>query len=261
MNISRTSNRIPVQAVRAKSASAVSRNSFGNVLKKSSAKDTFSASSVSNTADTGVSLGVADTQAKLDKISAAIKETDYSGMSKTDIFADIEGKYANAFDDFYATFAVWTCEEYNMIHCQFCDDVDNNVGSYWKNSDTLEARGYTGMSYDEVEAAIKEKYIGKTSFMDQLNLFGELFSSGVLSNKFGWDMATDMVSNLNLSLDMRGFYENEPLTKSEWLRRVEETGVSSPFTLLINNPYLSMYKEMYQSMVDDILFGVADKSE
>lgn len=244
MNIGRTTNRVPVQTVRPRTANTVSQNSFGDVLKKSSAKDTFSASSVSNTSVKVGSLGVADTQAKLDRISAEIKNTDYTGMSKTDIFADIEGKYANAFDDFYATFAVWTCEEYNMIHCQFCDDVDDNVGSYWKNSDTLEARGYTGMSYDEVEIAIKEKYSGKTSFMDQLNLFGELFSSGVLSNKFGWDNATDMVSKLNLSLECGG---NGTITKNEWLSRIEQTGASSPFSLLLNNPYFANDKELFKS--------------
>lgn len=258
MNISRTSSRVPVQSVRTRTANTVSQNSFSDVLKQSSAKDTFSVSSV-NAAVKGGSLGVADTQAKLDKISAAIKDTDYSGMSKTEIFADIESKYANTFDDFYATFAVWTCEEYNMIHCQFCDDVDNNVGTNWKNSDTLEARGYSGMSYDEVEIAIKEKYSGKTSFKDQLNLFGELFSSGVLSNKFGWDNATDMVSKLNLSLECGG---NGTISKSEWLSRIEQTGASSPFSLLLNNPYLSLAdKELFKLMADDILFGVADKAE
>lgn len=114
------------------------------------------------------------------------------------------------------------------------------------------------MSYDEVEAAIKEKYIGKTSFMDQLNLFGELFSSGVLSNKFGWENATDMVSKLNISLECGG---NGTITKAEWLSRIEQTGVSSPFSLLLNNPYFANDKELFKSIVDDILFGVADKAE
>lgn len=258
MNIGRTSSRVPVQTAYKKSSNAIKQDSFGDVLKKSSAKDTFSASAVSNASVRGGSLGIADTQAKLDSISAEIEKTDYSGMSKTEIYADIESKYANTFDDFYATFAVWTCEEYNMIHNQFCDDVDNNAGSYWKNSDTLEARGYSGMSYDEAEIAIKEKYIGKTSFMDQLNLFGELFSSGVLSNKFGWDKATDMVSKLNLSLDFGG---NGTISKSDWLSRVEQTGASSPFSLLLNNPYFANDRELFKTIVDDILFGVADKEE
>ncbi len=53
MNIGRTTNRIPVKTVRTRTANTVSQNSFGDVLKKSSANDTFSASSVSNTARVG----------------------------------------------------------------------------------------------------------------------------------------------------------------------------------------------------------------
>lgn len=258
MYINRTTNRVPIRTVPAKASNSVKQDGFGDVL-KSSAKDTFKASSVSNMTDMGGLLGIANTQAKLDKISSAIKDTDYSGMTKTEIYADIEGKYTNAFDDFYATFAVWSCEEYNMLHCHFCDDVENNVGLYWENNDTLKARGYIGMSYDEVEATIKEKYLGKTSFIDQLNLFGELFSSGVLSNKFGWDNATDMVSKLNSTLE---FGSNGNITKSEWFSMIEQTKTSSPFSLLLNNPYLSLAdKELFKLMVDDILSGNEDKKQ
>ena len=119
MNISKTSNRVPVQSVRTRTANTVSQNRFGDVLKQSSAKDTFSASSVSNKSVGGGSLSTAYTQAKLDKILDEIKNTDYSDMSKTEIRADIEGKYANAFEDFYATFAIQTCTDYIMIHDHF----------------------------------------------------------------------------------------------------------------------------------------------
>ena len=260
MNISRTSNRVPVQTAYTKSSNAIKQDSFGDVLKKSSAKDTFSSSAVSNTSVKVGSLGVAYTQEKLDNISAEIEKTDYSGMSKAEIYADIEKRYENAFDDFYTTRAVSSCQEHNLINNQFGTDIRNHIGVL--TTDIVhEARGYSGMSYEEIETSIKEKYAGKTGFVDQLNLFGELYTSGVLSNKYGRENACNLASQLHASLDFRGF-ENEPLTKDEWLRRVDETGASSPFSLLLNAPYLSLAeKELFKSMVDDILFGVADKAE
>ena len=258
MNISRTTSRVPVQTTYTKSSNAIKQDSFGDVLKKSSAKDTFSVSSVSNKSVNGNSLSAAYTQEKLDKILDEIKNTDYSDMSKTEIRADIEGKYANAFEDFYATFAIHTCTDYIMIHDHFFNSLYDITGRNWTFDDINEARGYSGMNYDEIESAIREKYSDKTSFIDQLNFFGELFSSGILDNKFGWYMTTNLVSNLNFSLECGG---DIAIDKNEWLSRIEQTGASSPFSLLLNNPYLSNYKEMFQSMVDYILFGVTDKAE
>lgn len=249
MYINRTTNRVPIRTVPAKASNSVKQDGFGDVL-KSSAKDTFKASSVSNMTDMGGLLGIANTQAKLDKISSAIKDTDYSGMTKTEIYADIEGKYADAFDDFYATLAISTCKEHEMIHNQFINNVHDYVG--YLNGTVREARGYSGMTFDEIETSIKEKYAGKTNFISQLNLFDELFSSGVLSNKYGNTEACSMTSRLSISLECGG---NGTISKSDWLSRIEQTGASSPFSLLINNPYLSMYKEMYKAIVDDILFG------
>lgn len=77
MYINRTTNRVPIRTVPAKASNSVKQDGFGDVL-KSSAKDTFKASSVSNMTDMGGLLGIVNTQAKLDKISYAIKDTDYS---------------------------------------------------------------------------------------------------------------------------------------------------------------------------------------
>ena len=259
MNISKTSNRVPVQSVRTRTANTVSQNSFGDVLKQSSAKDTFRASSFPITADMGSSLGVADTQAKLDKISAAIKDTDYSDMTKAEIYAEIEKRYEDAFDDFHASRAILACTDHIMVNEQFYRDIDNYVGKIRPSNIVNEARGYTDMSYDEIEAAIREKYAGKTAFIDQLNLFGEMFSSGVLHNKYGSNKAVNMAMDLCLCVECGG---NKTISKSEWLSRIEQTGTSSPFSLLLNSPYFSLAeKELFKSMVDDILFGVADKAE
>lgn len=261
MNIGRTTNRVPVQSVRTRTANTVSQNSFGDVLKKSAAKDTFSSSAVSNTAVRVGSLGVADTQAKLDNISAAIKDTDYSGMTKAEIYADIEKRYTDAFDDYYAARVAFSgCQEYQMINNQFVTEVHNHIG-IWYPDTVIEARGYSGMNYEEIEAAIKEKYAGKTGFVDQLNLFSELYTSGVLSNKYGEEAASDLAHNLDTTIFLFS-YENGAPTKDAWLRKVNEAGVSSPFSLLLNAPYLSLAeKTLFNLMVDDILFGVADKKQ
>lgn len=259
MLIGGINNHNRVTTARPKTSNSIKQDSFGDVL-KSSAKDSFKVSSVSNTAVNVGSLGVADTQAKLDKISAAIENTDYSGMTKAEIYADIEKKYDESFDNFYMTTTIRACEEDIIIHDQFLNDIHNNIGYNITPLNLVkEARGYSDMSYDEIETAIKEKYANKTGFIDQLNLFGELYSSGVLFNKFGWDTATNMAFQLNLSIECNG---EKMISKNEWLSRIEQTGVSSPFSLLLNTPYLSSgEKELFKSIVDDILFGVADNKK
>ncbi|MDE5576494.1 MAG: hypothetical protein K2J11_03815 [Oscillospiraceae bacterium] len=268
MNITGTTNRTPVITTRSKSSSAqaaetLGQSNFEDALQKSLAakysKDAFTGTSdVKRTPTRTVSSSIPDTQAKLDSISEAIKNTDYSGMSKAEIYVDIEKKYADIFDDFYMTMAVETCKDHNMIHLQFLDDIKNAGCDKITLSDKLEARGYSNMDYNEIEAAIKEKYAGKTGFVDQLNLFGELYSAGVIINKFGWEAATDMASHLSLSLQCG--YDGR-ISKSEWLSVIEETGISSPFTFLINNPYFAKESELYKLMADDILFGIADRAK
>lgn len=269
MNINRTSNRAPFRTTRstsscAKMANSISardgkQNSFEEVLKQStSARDSFNGvSSAERTPTKEIVSSVQDTQAKLDKISAAINDMDYSGMSKAEIYADIEKRYENVFDDFHMTMAVWPSEYHCMVHNHFLEDINNHLGSQLIPRNLIqEARGYSNMSYDEIEVSIKEKYAGKTGFVDQLNLFGELFSSGVLTNKFGWDEATKMSSELTASLDCGG---DGRISKSEWLSRIEQTGASSPFSLLLNNPYFAKDKELFKTMIDEILFGITDK--
>lgn len=272
MNITGTSNRTPIRTTRSKSSCAKmadsisaregKQNSFGEVLKQSaSVRDTFnSVSSAERTPTKEIASSVPFTQEKLNKISEEIKNTDYSEMSKSEIYADIEKKYADSFDDFYAARVIAACEDYVIINTQFQNDIQSIVGySEFPRGFIKNARGYADMTYDEIEVAIKEKYAGKTSFIDQLNLLGELFTSGVLCNKFGWDAATDIVFHTSLSLECGG---NGTISKNEWLSRIEETGASSPFSLLTNFPYFSeTQKELYKLIADDILFGIADNTQ
>lgn len=270
MNINRTSNRAPIRTTRSKSSCAKmadslsaresKQNSFGEVLKQStSVRDTFnSVSSAERTPTKEIVSSVPFTQEKLNKISEAIKNTDYSEMSKAEIYADIEKKYADSFDDFYMSLAFHPSEDHIMIRQHFQEDIHNYIGYRIPLSVVNEARGYSGMNFDEIEAAIKEKYLGKNGFIDQLNLIGELFTSNVLSHKYG-DEAIFMIGDIENSIECSECGYTGIISKNEWLDKIEETGVSSPFGLLLNNPYFAKDKELFKLMADDILFGIMDK--
>ena len=84
-------------------------------------------------------------------------------MSKAQIYADIEKKYEDTFDDFYTAMTLAPTEDYKMINHQFHEDIHSSIGVYAIPTNImLEARGYSDMSFDEIEATIKEKYAVKT---------------------------------------------------------------------------------------------------
>ena len=230
-------------------------NRFGEVLAaKANRTDTFSRSSAPASAVSAEQLSsVNETQRKLDKIDQDIKNTDYSGMTKSEIYADIEGRYKEAFDDFYAANWVTVCKDHEMIQDKFREHREEYVGKM-SGEELKEARGYAGMTDEEMEAAIKEKYIGKTGLIDQLNLFGELFATGILSRKYGDDEAFYLNISLRHSVERRG---DSNVSKDEWLASLEERGADSAFDLLVNNKYYSpAERAWFRSVINDILFGI-----
>ena len=234
-------------------------NRFGEILEaKANRTDTFSkTSSTAAISPSPISAeqlsSVNETQRKLDKIDKDIKNTDYSGMTKAEIYADIEGRYADAFDDFYATRGGAYCKDHIMIQDQFREQIKEYAGKI-SEKDVNEARGYAGMTDEEMEAAIKEKYKGKTGLIDQLNLFGELFSTGILSRKYGDSESVNMSIALQHSVERKG---DSNVPKNEWLASLDERGAGSAFDLLINNPYYSQVERgWFRSVIDDILYGI-----
>ncbi|MCM1577570.1 MAG: hypothetical protein NC078_02060 [Ruminococcus sp.] len=197
---------------------------------------------------------LADTGAKLRSVSEAIKNTDYSGMTKAEIYADLEKKYEETFEDFQVSVAMPLCTDHIEVCDRFREELKNHGIVPMTDKIYREAKGYTDMSYEEIEAAVKEKYAGKTGFFDQLNLFCELYRTGVLDDKYGSKEAFVIRSRFGLSLEMSG---ESAIPKSEWLARVQQTGATSPFTLFVNYPYFSdSDRDFYRSVVDDILFGM-----
>ncbi len=252
-------NRNQTLNVRQRPQSAINQIGFGKVLESTPAKDTFEVSPVfeaySKRTAISISSDFPDTQEKLDDISEDIKNADYSGMTNAEIYVDIENKYARAFDNFYITMVYADCKDCIMISNRFWNDIKNNAGNV---SQALinEARGYADMSYDDIENVIKEKYVGKTGVDDQLNLFGELFSTGVLFGKYGMKKTTQMAMDLKRCAE---YGENTDILRNEWLSKAEELGYSSPFSLLINNPLFLKFKEKYQFLFDEILIDAVDK--
>ena len=233
-------------------------NRFGEMLAaKANRTDTFSRTSATNS-DSGLqkfsSLKV--TQGKLALLEKVFENVDYSDMSKAEIYADIENKFSEMFDDYFASKTAF-CEDHYLINNLFEDMVEKFVGG--RSEVTLEleneARGYSGMSYEEIESAIKEKYVGKTSFMDQLSLFGELFSSGVLHHKYGGETTFNMISDMYTALSI-GCGGRACYTKGEMLAKWDTGESSSPFSVLFNCKYRPEAKKQYDSIVDDILFGI-----
>ncbi|MCM1524070.1 MAG: hypothetical protein NC120_06390 [Ruminococcus sp.] len=253
-------NRFP--EIRSKKAQSRSLSSFCEMLDKSVKKDSFTAELPVNPVQPPKNAAIdfsstATTQAKLDNISEAIENTDYSGMTQAEIYADIEKKYEDTFEDFQILTTTALCTD----HITVCDHFRDELKSHGIDTVTekiyREAKGYTGMSYEEIEAAIKEKYAGKTGFFDQLNLVGELYKTGVLDNKYGSNEAFVFMSRFSLSIECSG---DKCIPRSEWLARLQKTGVSSPFTLFVNYPYFSdIDREFFKTVVDDILFGITDK--
>ena len=88
------------------------------------------------------------------------------------------------------------------------------------------ALGYEGMSFEEREAAIKEKYAGKNTTLDFLKMQSELERSGVLEHKMGDEARTycaiigiqfDDAFNPN-SIDNVGPERYTLMTADQWYR-------------------------------------------
>ncbi len=220
------------------------KSDFKSVLQESQKTDTFTRTS-------SVDTGIAETQAKLDKVAAAGRAVDYSGMTKTEIYAEIENRYKDAFDDYFIAKSVCATKEQVMMLNQLNTELTEKVGLSNINFEMIhEARGYSGMSMEEIEASIKEKYAGKTSFIDQMNLFGELFCSGIISNKYGASTAVSMCTDMAISLGCR-----PQKSESELYGRIDPN--DSAFDMLMNNEYVpAAHKEVYERIIEDILFGI-----
>ena len=227
-----------------KTASKTTGASFQTELQKAQNTDTF-------TRTTPIDPSIAETQAKLDEVAAAGRAVDYSGMTKLEIYTEIENRYKEAFDDFFVAKSICLTKNQEMMWAQYDAEVEK-FGIKNTFEFCNEARGYGDMSMDEIEATIKEKYANKTGYMNELNLVSELFASGVLSSKYGHSTAISMLSDIKTSMGCTSSKSNE-----EVFGNLDPN--SSAFDMLMNNEYIpATHKEVYQRIIEDILFGIPD---
>jgi len=142
-------------------------------------------------------------------------------------------------------------KEHEKILNQFDDELREKIGTSNSAFELyINSHGYTGMTTDEIATAIKEKYSEKNGFKDQLNMFGELWSSGVLSDKYGHHTAISMMTDMSISLGCIPAISNQELYGG-----IDPN--TSAFDMIMNNKYVpTAHKEVYQQIIEDILFGI-----
>lgn len=164
------------------------------------------------------------TQVKLAKLQQIAEASDYTGMSYEEIYTTIWNRYNDAFDGRLSAICSGLSgpSDWNYINNQFGQEIhkvvfyplrDEFVAQGMREQDAAYDKeyqkrvtdiksapfGYSGISCEQREAAILEKYAGKNTFLDFLSMQGELFHTGVYSEKMGgWSAAfkyMDAISN------------------------------------------------------------------
>lgn len=156
---------------------------------------------MSNTAPASTEITILPTdttEVKLAKLRQIDESADYTGMSYSEIYTAIWNRYNDAFGGKLE--AITTClangPDEIAINNQYGAEMLKKAyypmkaaaqkGEYTGPTDLhSEMLGYGGMSWEEKEAAILEKYRGKSTLADFLSMQGELNKTGVLSHKMG----------------------------------------------------------------------------
>ena len=203
------------------------------------------------------------TETKLEKLRQMAEVSDYSGMSYEDIYTTIWNQYNTAFGGRLS--AITSCVglmslDWCDINYQFNQETSKYV--FIPLKDSLKAQGlisqdeyseeakqiisdvvaaplgYRGMSHEEKEAAIFEKYKGRESYLDFLSMQGELFKTGVYAKKLGVEGANQLRSHMGYEMGFKYFpaqLRKAGLLTEPW-DRVRDEYLTSPskFETLFN---------------------------
>ena len=198
---------------------------------------------VPQAADPNAILPTDSTEVKLEKLRRIAETADYTGMSYGEIYKTILDRYQQAFDGKFLALAsgfVGGSDRDSICH-QFAREMDQAVyhplwreieaetglrygqpafQDYWYENYRFElgaeALGYGGMSPEEIEKAVAEKYAGKNTLADFAAMMEELHLSGVLDHKLGRDGAVSLWGTLT-----RKLYEVRPEDNYDGGRRVD----------------------------------------
>lgn len=180
----------------------------------------------------------ADTEAKLAELREIGANADYTGMSYSEIYKAIWDRYNEASDGKLGMNAFYSpplnkdipainnqlSKELQLhIYTPLEKELEEELGFTKqenraafqehfierRNAIHAEAMGYGGMNYEETEQAIVEKYKGKTSLQDFLEMQGELYETGVLWHKLGgFDRLGEYYTKLDMQINLTYFHDS-----------------------------------------------------
>lgn len=196
------------------------------------------------------------THAKLKKLREINAQANYTGMSPEEICKTIWDRYNEAFDG--NMMAITACiagpAEWAPINNQFYYEIRDHIihpamraareadggardyeeyhtiGCEVSGEAFVKVMGWDGMSYEEREAAIKEKYAGKNTTRDFLMMQSELLQSGVLEYRMG-DHASFYCAVLGNQFDQAfnpnsiykvGYENSDFMTADQWYRVADQ---------------------------------------
>ena len=184
---------------------------------------------------------------KLAKLRKLNEEADYTGMSYGEIYTAIWNRYDEAFDGNWTSIMAFSRiqEKGSVAASDFRSEISRNIRFHlerefeaetgidvltWTKDEwsqhkrdmaayskyvqskygnlRAQALGYGNMTIDEIEQAIYEKYEGKDSVQDFLNLQGELLLTGVMDSKLGSDGASAYWNTIGDQLPQTYFFDN-----------------------------------------------------
>lgn len=239
---------VPVAPVQSPVVSGKQAGTFQEILSaRASARsvgDSFSPAKTA-VAPSSAILPTDSDKVKLEKLKEIDASFDYSGMSYQEIHSTIYNRYNTAFNGNLLGIMSFGAEDWTQINLQYQDEIKRHVyypmrnelaaelgmkatdeqflkEHFWPeyNEIILTSQGFRGMSVEEREAAIMKKYQGKNTFMDVLNMHGELRSSGVLAHKMGLEGAGRFWTQFLMQIDYDYFDGAEvgaPAVTQEWI--------------------------------------------
>ena len=258
------------------------------------------------------------TCAKLKQLAELDTQADYTGMSPDEIYAEIWNRYDKAFDGNMIAIrgCVAGPSEWGEIGYQFYTEVTRHIfnpaaNAAWKEGVELDGRpytewtyekktdldrlcvekadkivhdammktlGYDGMSFDERETAIREKYAGKNTTLDFLNLQSELSMSGVLIHKMGMDRADTYLAMMNNQFERAfnpnyymivGHEKSSFMTADQWYRVADQPFDTAQFAAAMkdnlhrvsgHNGWTEDYVKLLEGLFDHFITGAVDDS-
>ena len=256
--------------------------------------------------------------AKLKQLAEIDAQADYTGMSPDEIYAEIWNRYDKAFDgnmiairgcvagpaewgeigyQFYTEvtrhifnpaiiaarkealeldgrpYTEWTDAEMDAL-----DSSSNLKACKTVNNALMKVLGYDGMSFEEREAAIREKYAGKDTTLDFLNMQSELSMSGVLNHKMGVDRAGTYLAMMEIQFDKAfnpnsiynvGHEKYSMMTADQWYRVADQPFDTAQFAASMkenlhqvsgHNGWTEDYVKLLEGLFDHFITGAVEDS-